>query len=177
MNSICVIINVEGFHVNGNFYCKELGFISCTARHPPGVEKFNLLPFDLPDSAWDATEYGHGLAFEIEDEERDHIRDLDTLPLILLDLWTKNKIPGRDLVAFYDDSFLEDYLHNLGIPAMNLRNNLVPHYKVIMACNDLGYEHTCGMHINHRFEVPDCSMVQVQAYRFWVRRNIPFYRI
>lgn len=162
MNTICAIVNAEGFYSEGTFYPREWAFAGITTDEPPQVLTIDLSQIKLSESSIYATKYYHGMLQKPEAGES--CKTLESIDSKLKAIWIMFQKNGRDAVAFYGNEYWENICNRWRIPFVNLKDLDVP---------DLPFDDsTCGYHGNSVFgDVPACSLAKVKAWKLWCTKH------
>ena len=172
LNDVVGIIDMDGFMINEQFYCKELGIIKlgdASARSfffdicvqwdelsvkdkkmcQYTIRKIHKLPFGVPRGV--------------------NAKNLSALEGIVVDAYTEMRHDGRAFLAYKGGHYERDLLAKLGIPAANLKNFHCPKAEVLI--KQLIWLETCRRHTsddayNH------CSKVEVEAFALWLENKM-----
>ena len=165
MNTIGGIMDMDGFDLQGKFYCKELGLLKIDEETAKSYQ------FDLPFKYTDLNEKDRRTVNYI-------IRKITKMPL-----FTRNSRPLLQLkdivVKFYNDNnklpiaykggnYEKTLLKELNIPFIDLELCGCPKACEIM--KDMIWLETCGFHAGKDAHL-HCSKCEVEAYgRWWYKR-------
>ena len=173
MNTICLIVKFQGFHVGETFYARELGYAAVTSPDC-GYMMFDLSPV-ASTVGLKAVSYTrrciHGLPMMPRRGER--ALPHDSIYMQLARLYARYSTPGREVIAYQGGAEERDVLHQLGIPSMNVDDIGCPAVKLLqqMYGRELA---SCGLHDEDleltRDRVP-CAMGHVKLLRTWILDN------
>ena len=167
MNTICGVLDMDGFHVMGEFLTRECGFVGITWNEGESV-KFNLSPFKskLSKNDWRTVRYVEknviGMSFSPHKEEK--VYSLKTLDSKIFEWYAKAQTSTRYIVAYKGGCIEKQHLNKLGIPNVNLEIFGCPKYNILKE-NYQG--NSCGFHKKNLH----CPKVEVEAFRKWVVEN------
>ena len=163
------ILDLDGFEINGEFFCKELGLM----RVKDGYANSYL--FEIP-LRWEELDERtkrqcdflmrkiHRLPFWVPDEVDAY--DLGELRGIVMDFYTQNRVDDSSKLAFKGGWYEKSLLTQLRIPFLNLEDFGCP--KAERLFNELGWLETCGNHLRGRDTYKHCPKVEVEAYECWL---------
>ena len=173
MNRACLCIDLEGFHLQQGFVCRELGYCDWTQRFS-GVHHFNpplrydtLTIKDRITAQWVMRNI-HGLPFHPPAAAEAYPHSL--LAVTVQALYDRFRTKTRYLVVFKGGHVEKDLLKQLGIPHLDLESHgCLPFRKM----TPLDHVKGCGFHAD-----PQCHHCpQVECYHFvdWMlRQTTPF---
>ena len=127
-NSVCLVIDLEGFFVQKKFQVRELGYYSWDEhfdRHAffqPAALK-NLSHKDKKTVNF-AKHNIHGLTYQPRYQERAY--EYDEVDIVLLRLYSQFKTEKRTVVAYKGGHVEKDLLNKLNIPCLDLETWVAP---------------------------------------------------
>ena len=175
-DELCLIIDLEGFTIQGEFQVRELGYYSwqgdrggCFFDVTVPYRKLNKR--DRSTVAL-VTQHVSGLPYRPSPKERPvfHRRDLKRE---IRRLYREFSTDVRRVVGFKGGHFEKDILVALKIPYKNIEEWGCPRYdeirhSVIDTSNDVG----CGCHKHP--ETNHCPQVECEVFWEWTRRHVFF---
>lgn len=159
--SVCLIIHVDGYVVNGSFQCRELAYSFPERCFEPRSIHFEIeMPgTPLEEAAAENAFQQHGLP--VLNMSKAFTQDM--FPFFIRDLYAAHKTKKKRLVAFRGADTLA-ILKGLKIPCIDLESLGCPAYDDLP--KDIGL--TCGSH--YRFL--RCAKSIVGAYKMWIDRGV-----
>ena len=130
-NSLCLVIDLEGFFVQKKFQVREMGYYSWN-------EHFDRHAFYQPAALKDLShkdkktvnfaKYNvHGLTYRPRYQERAY--EYDEVDIVLLRLYSQFKTEKRTVVAYKGGHVEKDLLNKLNIPCLDLETWGCPKYE------------------------------------------------
>ena len=171
MNEIVGIIDMDGFTVGKNFYCKELGTlkvgedVGCSYLFDLCIRWEDLTSKEQKHCMF-LTRNIHKLPFGIS-------RGSNPIPLANLNSIVKRfydnvKENKWSTIAYKGGHFEKDLLYQLQIPSINLEFYECP--KAEFLFDKLVWLETCGQHIGtHAYQ--HCPKVEVEAFAQWMKEQ------
>ena len=172
LSDVAGIIDMDGFMVNGKFYCKELGLFKIgEAMARPIFFYTGLRWLDLSEkdkrTCKHVMKYIHRLPFGTPRG----VKAVGILALegIIMDFYQMVKQNGNSVLGYKGGHYEKDLLASLAIPSINLENFGCPKAGELIC--DLVWLEACGNHT-----VPDafahCPKVEVEAYGHWLEKTM-----
>ena len=170
-NSVCLVIDLEGFFVQKKFQVREMGYYSWDEhfdRHAffqPAALK-NLSHKDKKTVNF-AKHNIHGLTYQPRYQERAY--EYDEVDIVLLRLYSQFKTEKRTVVAYKGGHVEKDLLNKLNIPCLDLETWGCPKYEQLKQTivEPLG---SCGFHLNDN--IHHCPMAECQAFWLWFQTYV-----
>ena len=166
-DDVCLVIDMECFHIRGRWWCRELGY--CSWRGDSGRVGF-LPPLPKHHLRRDEcrhvdylTREIHGLSYQ--PDKREHIPD-GGLHRYLRKLYDDTRTTDRCRVAFKGGNFEKTSLRQLSIPFLDLETLGCPKYDDLR--RTVTGEQTCGWHATPNRH--HCAMAECRAFFDWYRR-------
>ena len=166
LHRVCLILDLDGFTIGDQFYCRELGWVN--RGNECGNCKFKMpCRFrDLNDAdrrgAIFVSKFVIGLPFDSRPEE--YPIDCKDLAKVVEDLYLKSKSEKRNLVAFKGGHVEKDLLESLGTPSINLEHFVGPRYHELV---QTGYEQASGCGQHKAGENIHCPTDECRAFFKW----------
>ena len=171
MDKICVVIDLEGFHVKsrGGFQVRELGYCDWRRLHV-GSYRYQLAGYvkDFPkeDQATVrfVTKYLHGLPYRAFIREK--ARPIEEVEEDVRRLYERHRTSERHVVGYKGGHVEKDLLDKLKIPSYDLEKDECPQFGRMERLR--GVE-GCGHHkdpLKHH-----CAMVECVHFVNWMRRQ------
>ena len=165
-DDVCLVIDMDGFHVGDRFQCRELGY--CSWKGDTGRVAFKpSTPFKhLTDKEKRYVTYVqrniHGLRYtpNAVDEEI-HNNPYSTLRRLYKEFTTEH----RTRVAFKGGYVEKDVLMDLHLPYVDLELLGCPTYDTLRMWDHAELWPSCPWHINPSFH--HCAMAECQAFFYW----------
>ena len=172
LENIIGILDMDGFLVNGLFYCKELGALRVgdlyATSHIFDIGlRWNDLSNRTKKQCQYLTRYIHRLPFGVP--RGISTKRLDELNDIVLEFYEQNKVNDMSKLAYKGGHLERDLLAQLGVPGVNLEHYGCP--KANKLFNQLGWLETCGAHTSWT-DYEHCSKVEVEAFGIWLNKNL-----
>ena len=171
LSDVAGILDMDGFMVNGKFYCKELGLFKIgevmarSVLFDTGLRWSDLSQKDKRTCMY-VTKHIHKLPFGIPRDAKS--ARISALEEIVTDFYQTVKQNRTSVLAYKGGHYEKDLLASLTIPGVNLENFGCPKAGELM--RDLVWLESCGNHI-----VPDafahCPKVEVEAYGLWLEKQ------
>ena len=167
-DNVCLVIDLEGFYVQGAFQLRELGYHSW--QGDAGRHSFfqRVMYRDLPDK--DRRTVGvvcrkiHGLSYQ--PSEVGDPTDPRNLHYLLHRLYRKFATEHRTVVAYKGGNIEKELLLNLGIPCVNLELLGCPKYDVLRRqCLREDLLPGCGFH--SRPTIHHCPLTECHDFWLW----------
>lgn len=176
----CLCIDMDGFHVNGEFIVREIGWY---APLPDGNEAYGVRHF-THDYTWnmlthkDAQKVRYvkrhvtGLSLRPSPQEYDDDAPLlqqEDLPLFVEQLWKKYKTRECNKVAYKGGTLELHLLTSLNIPSLDLEKEGCPRFKQLCSESPLFPHCSCHTH-SVEFDV-HCAMSECYSFSKWYFAN------
>ena len=173
LKSVIGVLDMDGFEVDGEFYCKELGMMRID-----DVQASSYL-FHIPLRWGDLSERArrqcrfvtrnvHYLPFRVP--EGVFARDLDELNEVIIDFYDQNRVDGDSRLAYKGGHYERDLLTRLGLPHLDLERIGCP--KAEKLIDDLDWVETCGNHLFGRNNYKHCPKIEVEAFVHWFNTKL-----
>ena len=170
LSQICMVMDMDGFHVLDKFYPREVAYVSLTENDWTESYRFKLnhLVPHLTEKNWKTVnfckKYIHGLTFKSLPGERDlfHVENLETL---VKNAYICSKRKERDLVAYKGGQVEKELLKKLDIPSINLEDYGCPKYDNLPEPD----VKDCGFHIAKKLH---CPKKECTAFATWIKKQI-----
>ena len=168
MNDIIAIIDMDGFVVNKEFYCRELGMLNVDKdtgmswHFNTGLNWQNL---SLKDQKCCAYVCRQIMKLPFNDYRA---LQLNHLPEIVKCFYSELKISETSTLAYKGGHFEKELLQKLNIPAVNLEIYGCPRADHIF--KDMVWLETCGKHFGKN-SYRHCAKAEVEAYGLWLKEN------
>ena len=169
MDNIVAIMDMDGFTVNKQFLCRELGLI----KHDEETAKSydfnidirwsNLSPKDLKNCLY-VGKYIHKLPL-VAARGSLPLSKLDT---IVKDFYYETKDTEKSAIAYKGGCLERNLLTKLNIPNVNLECFGCP--KAELLFDNLIWLETCGQHFG-KDTYKHCPKVEVEAFCSWLKKN------
>ena len=169
LSDVAGIIDMDGFMVNGKFYCKELGIIKigeASARSIffyTGLRWIDLNAKDKRTCKY-VMQHIHKLPFGVP-------RCVESVGIyalggIVRDFYQSVKQGMNSVIGYKGGCYERDLLANLGVPAVNLESFGCPKAEGLI--DRLVWLETCGNHTTSDAYL-HCPKVEVEAYEHWLQ--------
>ena len=170
MDKICVVIDLEGFHIKtrDGFHVRELGYCDCR-RHSMGSKSYQTFGYlmDLPMRDRRTVEYVikhiHGLSYT--PKLRENARPPYEIHDDVLALYEQHRTPQRDLIGYKGGHVEKDLLDSLNIPSHNLEDGCPPFREMELLVGVWG----CGHH--QKPSIHHCPMIECVHFVNWMRKE------
>lgn len=167
MDSICLIIDFDGFHICGQFYCREMGYVDATrADSVPDSIRFNLCFLQPGDNDMKTVSYCkrniHGMT--LRPMYKEPVCSYFAFKTILRELYEKHRTPNRYVVGFKGGSYERKVLDSMKIPSYNLEESGCPKYEELPDESE-----DCGYHEQiKKSKKAHCPRAEVNAFKKWM---------
>ena len=168
---VCMVIDLEGFFVQGTFQVRELGFYTWRGCHGrfafyPSIKWNELSPKDKK-TVWTVKHKVHGLTYSPRKNE--HAFKQSYVKELINYLYQRNGIDGKELVAYKGGHVEKDLLNALWIPNINLEPFGCPKFEKVIKTIVEPLE-GCGFH--EYCDNAHCSMVECHAFWLWMTTHM-----
>ena len=171
-DQICMIIDLEGFFVNGQFQARELGYYTHT-------QDFGRIAFYQKKTLKNINEKDkktiffckkniHGLTYQPRKEEKAVAAFF--FPEMVRDLYEKYKTESKPLVAFKGGNIERKILSDCGIPNLDLEYLGCPTFNILKSTYQPLID-TCRFHQDP--EKNHCAMVECETFWNWLQKSSP----
>ena len=166
MSAICCCVDLDGFHVQGQFQVREVGWCDWERKrvgcyhYKPSIPHASLNAVDKRTVSY-VQAYVTGLPYYPSRRERD-VREQDRVKDDIVAIWRRCKTPFARKVAYKGGHVERDLLDELSIPSVDLELVGCPKYE---QCTRLPFD--CGCHDNNKH----CSMSEAFAFMHWFKTN------
>ena len=177
MNDICLCVDLDGFHVEGDFIAREMGWCDKSGLQM-GFQHYshNYEWFTLSEKDKRIVNYVRnrmtGLTFKPApvEWERGCIGSQESVVKDILSLWERFKTPKQCVVAYKGGTVEKELLVQSQIPYVNLEDFGCPKVEHLPEYYFSFID--CGCHLNNsrnrRFH---CSMGECYAFMRWFNEN------
>ena len=170
MDHIIAIIDMDGFPVQNNFLCKELGILKVGEQQARsfffdiGFHGYKQLdPKDRKTCRY-VSKYIHKLPLGVPPFCK-HALPLNSLETILCNFYNAWRLDEKSAIAYKGGIVEKKLLGRLNIPSINLEDLGCP--KVSMLFDELKHKETCGHHLEQN-AYQHCPKVEVEAFGQWL---------
>ena len=165
--NVCMIIDLEGFFINGTFEVRELGFYTWKGCHGRFAFK--------PTRRWDELSpkdrktvsvvkyHVNGLTYFPRKDE--NALNQDSVKKLVNYLYQRNGDEGREFVAYKGGHVERDLLESLYIPHVNLERFGCPKYEKILPSI---IEPLKGCSFHTFCDKAHCGMAECHAFWLWM---------
>lgn len=167
LKNVCLIIDFEGFFVNGRFHVREMGYFSLTDEENASY-LFNLKKItriitrkERYTADW-CTMNKHGLTIVSAPFEKDLFVE-DNLIQLVKNCYVRSKKATKDIVGYKGGNVEEQLLNELGIKHLNLEDYGCPKFEHLPPLEN---EIDCGHHV---IKNKHCAKVKCKAFAKWVK--------
>ena len=169
-DDVCLVIDMDGFRVDGRFQCRELGY--CSWLGDSGRVAFK--PFKPFRSLTDKEKFGvsyvkrhiHGMTYNPDPREEIQSNPRKVIRELYEDLSTHH----RTRVAFKGGHLEKDELLRLNLPYLDLKKLGCLSYNLLRDIYEEELWDTCNWHaipaLHH------CAMTECQAFFTWYCRTV-----
>ena len=160
-NSVCLVIDLEGFFVQTKFQVREMGYYSWN-------EHFGRHDFFQPEKTVNFAKHNiHGLTYQPRYQERAY--EQDQADIVLLRLYSQFKTEKSTVVAYKGGHVEKDLLNKLNIPCLDLETWGCPKYEQLKQTivEPLA---SCGFHLNDN--IHHCPMTECHAFWLWFQTYV-----
>lgn len=173
LGNVIGIMDMDGFYINGRFYCKELGMFEVGNVYAESyLFDINMKWSELNEKAKRQCYYVirnvHRLPFGVP--EGVIVMKLSQLDGIVSEFYSRYKTSVASLLAYKGGQYERDLLNRLGIPNVNLETYGCPKAEVIFG--DLGWLETCGNHLTVSEAYKHCPKVETEAFGHWLSETL-----
>ena len=173
-NSVCLVIDLEGFSLQKKFQVREMGYYSWNehfGRHAffqPVALK--ALSHKDKKTVNFAKHNIHGLTYQPRYQERAY--EHNEVDIVLLRLYNQFKTEERTVVAYKGGHVEKDLLNKLNIPCLDLETWGCPKYEQLKQTivEPLA---SCGFHLNDN--IHHCPMAECHAFWLWFQTYVMQY--
>ena len=171
MDDIIGIIDMDGFSLGKNFYCKELGVLKVDDDNAYsyffdlGI-RWNDLTVKYKKTCIYVIKNIHKLPFEVPEGVKAYKHS--ELEGIIIKFYKETKRSTNSTIAYKGGHFEKDLLVKLGIPNVNLEKYGCP--KANQLFDKLIWLETCGHHIGED-TYQHCPKVEVEAFGTWLKEK------
>ena len=128
MDKICVVIDLEGFHIKsrGGFHVREMGFCDCE-RSNMGSKSYQTpgylmdLPMQDRTTVQYVTKHIHGLPYTPKQQE--NAKPACEIHDDVLAVYQQHRTPERNVIGYKGGHVEKDLLDSLNIPSHNLEED------------------------------------------------------
>lgn len=176
MDKMCMLIDLDGFHINGEFYPRELGCISLVKDHKPDSYHFSMKKMYIAKKNRSQVNYVirhvHGLPLVATAEE--NAETVGWLPMIVMELYEKNKCWDAEVVGYKGGNIERDLLSSLGIPSYNIERLGCPKYDCLIKLEGYSKIFDCGHHTagGNTEKIFHCPQNEVYVFKQWLLSNV-----
>ena len=176
LKNIVGILDMDGFHIQKKFHCKELGILPIGATYASsylfdiGVPWYALSTKDQRTCRY-LTNNIHHLSFT-EPSSTSTI-NLAYLPTIIETFYHKHRKHSLSTLAYKGGQMEKEILQKLNIPSINLENFGCPKAEKLFV--NLGWLETCGHHLRHDENYKHCAKVETEAFGMWLEQKMSLY--
>ena len=166
---VCLVLDLEGFEVQGQFLVRELGWCDWTGQHWGTTHYYPIQPYS---EAWKdrrlvrfVRRHIHGLPYT--PTHREQARPAAALEQDVRELVHKFQQPDKTVVAYKGGHYEKELLQRWGIPHFNLEQARCPKFDTMTrlcrptscGCQDHPWRHHCP---------------QIECYHFvhWMRGQL-----
>ena len=166
VDNLCLIVDLDGFFVDGRFQPRELGYYSWQGDR--GVHFFDVTtPYKKLNKKDRATvsyvsKHIIGLPYRPSDGERP-VHHPRALRGILQRLYKEFRTEFRTVVGYKGGHYEKELLMAYNIPHFNIEQWGCPKYDVLHCCDDPG----CGNHKD--ISVHHCAQLECETFWNWTR--------
>jgi hypothetical protein len=170
--NIIGVVDLDGFFVEKNFFCRELGIIAYEDTYGTSFHfKTELSDENLNEkdriNAKFLQRNVHGLSLS-----DDNGLELNMIDVIVKKFYTSYKLNSKSVLAYKGGQIEKDLLEKLNIPSVNLEFFGCPKAKDIYP--EMIWLESCGEHnlLRNKTNVHEhCPKVEVEAYLHWLTKN------
>ena len=146
---MCLVVDVQGFYIDGNFIVRELGWMDWQRRH--GIERYrpqqkweSLNPWD-EDRALFASKHLHGLPFEASKKEELTAKSQSEVAGDLAVLFKNSRVGEKKETVACKNHHALAFLKELDIPRVDLHLLGCPRFSQLSA-EGFVEDVTCNLH-------------------------------
>ena len=172
LSNVVGVIEMDGFMINGRFYCKELGALrvgDAAARSflfDIGVRWDDLMPKDRRTCRY-VTRFIHKLPFGVP-------RGVEAFEIsapegIVLEFYQRVRQNESSVIGYKGGHYERDLLAILGVPSVNLESFGCPKAEGLI--ERLVWLETCGNHTTADAYL-HCPKVEVESFEHWMQDTL-----
>jgi hypothetical protein len=172
LRNVVGVLDMDGFCVNEQFYCKELGVLRIGDVYAKSqFFDINMKWSELNEKvrrqcAYVIRNVHHRLPFRVPDGTV--AEKLCCLDSIILEFYQRYGTFEASLLAYKGGHYERDLLKRLSIPGVNLEKYGCPRVEVLF--DELGWLEMCGNHLTGNETYRHCP--KVEAFGHWLSRNL-----
>ena len=172
LSNVVGVIDMDGFMINGRFYCKELGVLrvgDAAARSflfDLGVRWGDLTAKDRRTCRY-VTQFIHKLPFGVP--RGAEAFEISALGQIVVKFYQRARQNGSSVIGYKGGHYEKDLLASLGVPSLNLESFGCPKAEGLI--ERLVWLETCGNHTAANAYL-HCPKVEVEAFGHWMQDTL-----